>query len=43
MKKNNLYTREDSSSSDEDGSDSDSGKVLFLEFEEEIENNKDDS
>jgi len=43
VKKKNLYSREDSSSSDEDDSDNDSGKVLFMEFEEQLENNEDDS
>lgn len=43
LEKKNLYSREDSSSSDEDNSDCDSRKVLFMEFEEQIENNEDDS
>ena len=41
MKKKNLYSKEDSSSSHEDDSESDSRKVLFIEFEENIENNED--
>ena len=41
MKKKNLYSKEDNSSSDEDDSDNDSRKVLFMAFEENIENNKD--
>ena len=41
MKKKNLYSKEDSSSFDEDDSDSDSRKVLFMAFEENIENNED--
>ena len=43
LKKKNLYSREDSSSSDEDNSDSDSGKVLFMAFEDKVENNEDES
>ena len=43
MKKKNLYSREDSSSFNEDDSGSDSGKVLLMEFKEQIENNEDDS
>ena len=43
LKRKNLYSKEDSSSFDEDDSDSDWGKVLFMEFEEQIENNEDDS
>ena len=41
LKKKNIYSKEDSSSSDEDDSDSDSRKVLFMAFEENIENNED--
>jgi hypothetical protein len=36
LKKKNLYSREDGSSSNEDESGSDSGKVLFMAFEEEV-------
>ena len=43
LKKKNLYSREDSSSSNEDNSDYDLGKVLFVAFEEKNENNEDDS
>ena len=39
--KKNLYLKEDSSSSNEDDSDNDSRRVLFMELEEIIENNKD--
>ena len=39
-KKKNLYSREDSFSFDEDDSDSDTGKVLFMEFEEKVVNNE---
>ena len=41
MKKKSLYSKEDSSSSDEDDSDSDSRRVLFMAFEENIENTED--
>lgn len=41
LKKKNIYSKEDSSSSDEDDSDSESRKVLFMAFEENIENNED--
>jgi hypothetical protein len=41
LKKKNIYSKEDSSSSDEDDSDSDSRKMIFMAFEENIENNED--
>jgi hypothetical protein len=41
LKKKNLYSKEVSSSSDEDDSDNESRKVIFMEFEENIENNED--
>ena len=40
MKKKNLYSKEDSSSFDEDDSDNESRKPLFIKFEENIENNE---
>ena len=43
LKNKNIYSREDSSSFDEDDSDSDYGKVLFMAFEEAVENNEDDN
>ena len=43
LKKKNIYSIEDSSSSDEDESDSHSGKVLFMVFEDKDENNEDDN
>ena len=41
FKNQNLYSKEDSSSFDEDDSDNKSRKVLFMAFEENIENNED--
>lgn len=38
LKKKNLYSKEDSSSFDEYDSDSDSRRVIFMAFEEIIEN-----
>ena len=40
MKKKNISSKKDSSSFDEDDSDSESRKVLFMAFEENIENNE---
>lgn len=42
-KHKNLYSREDSSSSNEDDSDTDSGRVLFMSFEDKVKKNEDDS
>ena len=41
LKKKNLYSKEDSSSLDEDDSDNDLRKVVFMVFEENIKNNED--
>ena len=43
LKKKNIYSREDSSSFNEDDSEFDSGNVLFMAFEEKIEYNEDDN